>query len=116
VGAVILGERHNIISIGYNGTAPSRTGCLDGGCPRGRHDTSEIAPGGNYSDPTSQAYCIATHAEMNALVRAKHEALYGATMYVTNEPCNDCAKIIGNTPIHRIIFIDKDGKQHSRLV
>jgi len=100
VGAVIIGERHEIISIGYNGVAPGEPGCLQGACPRG-HLTMEQQPAGG-----SYANCIATHAEMNALIRADHERLAGATIYVTCEPCSECAKVAANTPLSQIVYAD----------
>lgn len=116
VGAVILSERHDVISIGYNGTAPGRLGCLDGGCPRGQFSLEAIPDGGDYDTPGTDSYCIATHAEMNALVRADHERLRGATMYITLSPCNGCTKIISNTPLHKIIWLHPDGNLITKLI
>ena len=100
VGAVIIGPKHEIVSIGYNGVAPGEPGCLAGACPRGRLSLEEYPPGRGYGN------CIATHAEMNCLIRADHERLAGATMYVTCEPCADCAKVAANTPLAQIVYAD----------
>jgi len=103
-----MSARHDIISIGYNGTAPGKPGCLDGACPRGQHKIVDLPEGGDYDTPLQPGYCIATHAEMNALVRADHESLFGATMYITLRPCLGCMKIMGNTPLDRVVFTHED--------
>ena len=52
-------------------------------------------------------HCVrAVHAEQNAIVQA---ALNGvstrrATLYVTCQPCNACAKMIVNAGIVRVVF------------
>src|SRR5689334_11788560 len=73
VGCTIIGRRHEIVSIGYNGVAPGKPGCLAGACPRGKHGFDEIPSGSDYHEGPGR--CIATHAEMNALIRADHEQL-----------------------------------------
>jgi dCMP deaminase len=106
VGAVIIGPKHEIVSIGYNGVAPGKPGCLTGACPRGKYTYDQMPAGGDYNDLQNDSLCIATHAEMNALIRADHEQLAGATMYVTCEPCKECAKVASNTPLCQIIYAD----------
>lgn len=103
VGAVLLNADHRVISTGYNGTAPGRAGCLAGSCPRGRHTYAEVPEGVDYDRP-GDAYCIATHAEMNALLYADPLHLSKASMYVTLKPCNWCYKIIANTSVGRIVY------------
>lgn len=109
VGAVVLDSSHRIISTGYNGTAPGRLGCLSGGCPRGQHTFDEIPAGAPYDEPGG-AFCIATHAEMNAILYADPLQLGDATLYVTTEPCKWCGKVIANTAIRRIIFPNPEDK------
>src|SRR5919204_5958156 len=75
VGAVVVLERR-ILSTGYNGAPHGLPHCTEVGC--------KIVDG----------HCIRTlHAEQNAIV---HGALYGvslkgSTLYVTCQPCNNCA-------------------------
>lgn len=95
VGAVIVLDRR-ILTTGYNGA------------PRG---LSHCPPEGPLHDwPKGcmlNGHCIrAVHAEQNAIVQA---ALNGvstrnATLYVTCQPCNHCAKIIVNAGIIRVVF------------
>lgn len=63
-----------------------------------------VEPGSSYD--TGPGACIASHAEQNALadVEARYR-LAGATMYVTEEPCDGCLKQIRNTTeIARIVW------------
>jgi dCMP deaminase len=106
VGAVIIGAKHEIVSIGYNGVAPDHPGCLQGACPRGRLTVDQLPDGGDYDTPGQPGFCIATHAEMNCLIRADHEQLDNATLYVTLRPCNGCTKVARNTPLAQIIYAD----------
>lgn len=47
--------------------------------------------------------CVATHAELNALVRADASKLKGATMYISGAVCSECAKVIPQTGIVRVV-------------
>ena len=52
-------------------------------------------------------HCIRSlHAEQNALLQAARIGVScdGATMYVTCQPCNTCAKMIINAGIARVIY------------
>lgn len=101
VGAIIvLGDR--IVSTGYNGAPSGRPGCLTAAaCPRGRLTSEEVAPGSSYD--TGAGACIALHAEQNAILRAGLEAR-GATLYLTHEPCDGCARLIRGAGITRVVF------------
>lgn len=98
VGAVLMTPDHSIVSTGYNGAAPGRPGCLsDGACPRGQMSVQDVAPGSSYD--TGAGSCIALHAEQNALLRATWDEMFGSTLYVTDEPCGGCWRMIEGTPI-----------------
>lgn len=95
VGAVIVRDRQ-ILSTGYNG-APS-------GLPHCPHE-------GNLHDwplgCMKAGHCIrALHAEQNALLQAAKlgVACEGASIYVTCQPCNNCAKMVINAGISRVIY------------
>lgn len=115
VGAVLVGPDHRIIETGYNGVPSGRPGCLSAGvCPRGRHYNvgfvfrsgdgasgeecacgkswpceDSVPPGSSYD--TGPGMCIATHAELNALLLAGVRSR-GAVMYVSETPCDGCKK------------------------
>lgn len=124
IGAVITSPEHLIIALGYNGTAPGLRGCLDGGCPRGRHYELQnpaipgamwgickcskpfpcpdyVEPGASYNEGPGR--CIAQHAELNACVKAGYERARGCTIYITDAPCYGCIKVIRSAGIVRIV-------------
>jgi dCMP deaminase len=115
VGALILDPRHRVVSWGYNGTAPGKPGCLGGACPRGLLDFDELPDLDPSYDTPGRTYCIATHAELNALVSADPVKLAEATMYVTLKPCDPCYKVIRTTQIYRVVYIT-DAEIRSELV
>jgi dCMP deaminase len=98
VGAIIVKNRR-ILATGYNGTPSKITHCADAGCLRIR-----------LKIPSGQRHelCRGLHAEQNALLQA---ALYGisvegASLYITNQPCIICAKMIINAGIREIVIAD----------
>lgn len=95
VGAVIVRDKR-ILATGYNGAPRGLAHCpVDGelndwpvGCLKAGH-------------------CIRSlHAEQNALLQAAMigVACQGATIYVTCQPCNTCAKMLINAGIDRVIY------------
>lgn len=100
VGAVLVTSDRSIASTGYNGAPPGEPGCLSSGaCPRAR---SGVEPGSSYD--TGPGSCIAVHAEQNALLRAAWADMKGSTLYVTEQPCTACSRMIRATPVERIIY------------
>lgn len=53
--------------------------------------------------PASNGYCIALHAEVNALLIAGRAAR-GATIYITDEPCPNCRKAIMGAGVVRAVW------------
>lgn len=88
VGAVIVLDKR-ILTTGYNGAPHGLAHCTEAGC--------HMVAG----------HCIrALHAEQNAILQAALNGVStrGATVYVTCQPCNHCAKMIINAGIKRVIF------------
>lgn len=112
VGAIIVhGDR--IVSTGYNGAAAGKPGCLSAGaCPRGRMTTQQVSPGSSYD--TGPGSCIALHAEQNAILRSGLDCR-GATLYITDEPCDGCARLIEGSGIARVVFPDSSSTWKQRL-
>ena len=100
VAAVLVRDRR-IVATGYNGVEPGAQSCLDGICPRERLG----APRGTLY---SEAPCIATHAEDNAIRDAYARGLDvpGCTVYVTKEPCEDCAGLLRGLQL-RVVWRDR---------
>ncbi len=100
VGAVIVKDKH-IVATGYNGAPTGLAHCEErGGCLRQQLGV----PSGERHE-----LCRALHAEQNAIIQAAAlgNSIDGATIYVTNQPCVICAKMIINAGIKKIIV--KDG-------
>ncbi len=100
VGAVIVKDK-NIIATGYNGAPRGIAHCDEkGGCLREKLGV----PSGERHE-----LCRALHAEQNAIIQAATlgQSIEGATIYITNQPCVICAKMIINAGIERIVV--KDG-------
>ena len=82
-----------IISDGYNGT------------PSGFDNACEFAPR-NHLDEELVTKPEVLHAESNAITKlAKStQSSDGATMYITISPCIECAKLIIQSGIKRVVF------------
>lgn len=93
VGCVIVDDRRVILSTGYNGL------------PRGVDDTKLE----RYTKPKKYKYV--SHAEANAIsnAAANGTALLGSTAYVTLCPCVDCARLLIQTGIRKVVVFAYDG-------
>ena len=88
VGALLVND-HMIISDGYNGT------------PSGFENDCE--------DENGQSKAYVLHAEANAITKVakSNNSSNGATLYITDSPCMDCAKLIIQAGIIRVIYGDE---------
>ena len=91
VGACIVNNKKRIVGIGYNGLP---VGCSDDVFPWERQ--------GGFLD-TKYPYVV--HAEPNAILNATSD-LTNSTLYVTLFPCNECAKLIIQSGIKEIVYLD----------
>lgn len=94
VGAIIVDQKHRVLSTGYNGVPWGRTHCTDEPCA-GRYDVA-----GN------NTRCEAVHAEVNAILQCKNLDL-AWKIYVTCSPCFSCVKMLCNTAIRTIVCIER---------
>lgn len=92
-------KENRVIGQGYNGVASGKKHCVDGGCPRGLLDYSEVPAGADYN----QYPCTALHAEYQAITDAGKLACRDATIYVTAEPCQQCTNMIEDAKIKEVI-------------
>ena len=85
VGALMVKDQR-IISDGYNGT------------PSGFENVCED------ENNVSKPYVL--HAEANAIskVARSHNSSDGATLYVTASPCIECAKLIIQAGVRRVVY------------
>ncbi len=89
VGALMVKDKM-IISDGYNGT------------PSGFENVCEWE-----EDGKTKPYVL--HAEANAITKVarSQSSSLGATLYITASPCMECAKLIIQAGIVRVVFADK---------
>lgn len=88
VGALVV-KNKMIISDGYNGT------------PSGFENVCE--------DENNVTKTYVLHAEANAITKIANSSnsSEGATMYVTASPCIECAKLIIQSGIRRVVYSEK---------
>lgn len=85
VGALLV-KNKMIISDGYNGT------------PSGFQNNCE--------DENNVSFAYVLHAEANAITKVarSNNSSDGATLYVTASPCIECAKLIIQSGIKRVVY------------
>jgi dCMP deaminase len=88
VGAVIELDG-NVVSFGFNGTPKGMPNCCE--------DENNI----------TLPYVI--HAESNSIIKAAKtgHSTRGGTLYVTLSPCLDCAKLILQSEIKRVVYLEE---------
>jgi len=87
VGAIIVKDGM-IISDGFNGTPSGFDNCCE--------------------DENGETRWYVLHAEANAILKVAKSThnCHGATLYMTLSPCKDCSKLVVQSGINRIVFID----------
>ncbi|MFM7595442.1 MAG: deoxycytidylate deaminase [Flavobacteriales bacterium] len=87
VGAIIVKDRM-IISDGYNGT------------PSGFSNACENNEG--------ETHWYVLHAEANAILKVAKSTnnTEGSTLYLTHSPCKDCSKLILQSGIKRVVYME----------
>ena len=100
VGACIVSCDNRILSIGYNGA------------PNGFND--EYFPWDREGDLLNTKYAFVCHGEMNAILnyRGSRKELEGAKVYVDLFPCNECAKLIIQSGIKEVIYLNDKFKSY----
>ena len=88
VGALIVKDRM-IISDGYNGT------------PSGFENVCEDENG------ITKPYVLHAEANASSKVAKSGNSSEGATLYVTASPCMECAKLIIQAGIKRVVYMDE---------
>lgn len=91
VGACIVNQNKKIVGIGYNGLP---FGCDD-----------ETFPWDRTGDFLNTKYPYVVHAEPNAILNSNSQT-QGCTLYVSLFPCNECAKLIIQSGIKEIVYMD----------
>lgn len=88
VGAVIE-QYGNIISFGYNGAPKGMDNCCE--------------------DSNNNTFPHIIHAESNAIIKAAKSghSTHSATLYLTLSPCLDCSKLILQSGIRRVVYLEE---------
>ncbi len=98
VGACIVNKKYKIVGIGYNGF------------PYGVED--DVFPWENGDDFLNSKYPYVVHAEPNAILNST-VSLDDSKLYVTLFPCNECAKLIIQSGIKEVVYLED--KYHDEL-
>ncbi len=91
VGACIVNNKKRIVGIGYNGF------------PYGVED--DTFPWTKEGEWLESKYPYVVHAEPNAILNST-VSLDDTTLYVTLFPCNDCAKLIIQSGIREVVYLE----------
>ncbi|XP_024864806.1 deoxycytidylate deaminase-like [Kryptolebias marmoratus] len=105
VGACIVKDG-KIVGTGYN--------AMPNGC-------TDLPWSNDNPDWLQKKYAYVCHAELNAIVNKFSADVKGCTMYVTLFPCNECAKLIIQTGIAKVVYLsdkyhDKDEMKASKAM
>ena len=93
VGCSIVNEDNIILSQGYNGAPNSWS--------------DEYFPWAREGETLTTKYPFVVHSEANAITHCVGQgmSLKGSTIYVTLFPCNECAKLIAQAGIKRVVYL-----------
>lgn len=90
VGCVLVDDQRRVIGMGYNGF------------PRGVDDNAA-----RYEDRATK-YMMVQHAEANAVLNSTRD-VRGATAYITHHPCTNCAGLLIQSGVSRIVSFAPSG-------
>jgi dCMP deaminase len=78
-----------IISDGFNGTPSGFDNCCE--------------------NPEGETHWYVLHAEANAILKVAKSShnCQGATLYLTLSPCKDCSKLVVQSGISKVVFVNR---------
>ena len=100
VGSIIVKD-NRIISIGYNG--------MPSGWDNNCEDSVMWKDGVQLTQPVLKSKPEVLHAESNAITKLAKgtQSSIGSTVYVTLMPCFDCAKLMIQSGIKRVVYLEE---------
>lgn len=107
IGAVIVSRNQRVESTGYNG--PAATLDVEGDCINWCPRAQGVAPLDNLYDA-----CPSIHAEANALMYVDRSRIEGGTIYITDVACLQCAKLVSNSGVDRVVMKVSSTAAHRR--
>lgn len=103
VGAVVVDANNRPVSVGYNG-APAGFDAVQAWDKADVSSCASFCPRANSAARgSSYANCVSVHAEANALLFADRRSYAGGSIYVTNPCCWECAKLVANSGVARVV-------------
>jgi len=98
VGAVLVRDKR-LLATGYNGVPSGVTHCEETGCLR---EKLQVPSGERHE------LCRGLHAEQNAIIQAALHGVStrGAVLYCTTLPCIICAKMLINSGVRKVYYLD----------
>lgn len=98
IGACIVDSHNRIVGIGYNWFP---RGCPDDEFPQARGRDEQ----GNVLRLYDSKHAYVVHAEANAILNSMGRDMQGATLYCAMPTCNECAKLIIQVGIKRVVYL-----------
>jgi len=92
VGACLVDKNNKVVGLGYNGFP---IGCNDQDFPWRKGGRTDL----------DSKYMYVCHAEMNAILNRITADVSDCTMYVALFPCAECAKIIIQSRISKVVYM-----------
>ncbi|HEX7057407.1 MAG TPA: dCMP deaminase family protein [Bacilli bacterium] len=113
VGAVLV-KGKKLLGTAYNGAPMGMPDCSEEGCLLAEEYELEIVDG--KEQMVKKERCIRTiHAEQNLLLFTDRDDREGSVVYVTDEPCWTCAKMLANSGVIEIVFHRSYRKDHEKV-
>ncbi|KAL3871408.1 hypothetical protein ACJMK2_039408 [Sinanodonta woodiana] len=97
VGACIVNANKRIVGIGYNGMPD-----------QGIENNDKIFNWKKVPKKSSK-HLYVCHAELNAIVNKMSADVRGCTVYTTLYPCNECSKLMIQSGISKIVYLEDKG-------
>jgi dCMP deaminase len=97
VGTIVVKDK-KILATGYNGAPAGLRHCEEVGCLR---EQLQVPRGERHE------LCRGIHGEQNAIIQAATfgVSIMGATLYSTHFPCVLCTKMVINSGIKRVVYL-----------
>jgi dCMP deaminase len=113
VGCIITDKEGKMVASGYNGTPRKHENCCDV-FPNYKRDFAKYSAS---SKPEDKEKLMAIrkahrewsfeneiHAEVNAIMHSDLDKRKGGTLYVSLQPCPNCAKMIAASGVARVVY------------
>ncbi|GBF10111.1 cytidine/deoxycytidylate deaminase family protein [Tepidibacillus infernus] len=105
VGAILV-KNKKLLGTGYNGSPSGVADCYEQGCLIEHYHENGV----------EKERCIRTiHAEVNLVLFTNREDREDATVFVTDSPCYNCAKMLANSGIKEVVYERVYEKDHPKV-